>query len=213
LSQVRAEEAESRRIEFRGRSDRPELYPGLMFTVEAHPTLGNVELLVIEVEHATEQPAQNQGETGALAYSNRFRAVPAGTSYRPPRTAPTPRISGVTTAVVLPAPDGPPNEPWLDENGCYRVRMNCEVFTLSSRQILARSVRMAQSSAGSGYGIHFPLRPGTEVVIAFINGDLDRPLIVGAVPNEITPSPVTGAEARVNRIKTHDGVVIEMEDA
>ncbi|MBM4358695.1 MAG: phage late control D family protein, partial [Deltaproteobacteria bacterium] len=45
LSKVRAEEAESRRIEFHGKSDRPELYPGLMFTVEAHPTLGSVELL------------------------------------------------------------------------------------------------------------------------------------------------------------------------
>ncbi|MBM4359857.1 MAG: hypothetical protein FJ096_17275 [Deltaproteobacteria bacterium] len=161
----------------------------------------------------TEQPAQNRGETGALAYANRFRAIPARPQLRPPRTTPTPRIAGLSTAIVLAAPEGPPNEPWLDENGSYRVRMNCEMFTLSNRQILARSVRMAQASAGSGYGIHFPLRPGTEVVIAFINGDLDRPLIVGAVPNEITPSPVTGAEARVNRIKTHDGVVIEMEDS
>ncbi|MBM4373756.1 MAG: hypothetical protein FJ095_01635 [Deltaproteobacteria bacterium] len=76
----------------------------------------------------------------------------------------------------------------------------------------ARSVRMVQLSAGAGYGTHFPLQPGTEVMLGFVNGDPDRLIILGAVPNDLTPSPVRGDEPLDHRISTSSGIVMEFED-
>jgi len=72
---------------------------------------------------------------------------------------------------------------------------------------------MAQPHVGENYGTHFPLKPGVEVVIAFIDGDPDRPIIVGAVPNPIMRSPVDASEPTVHRIRTGSGITIDMMDA
>ncbi|MBK8937409.1 MAG: hypothetical protein IPM79_07125 [Polyangiaceae bacterium] len=71
---------------------------------------------------------------------------------------------------------------------------------------------MAQPHAGPDYGMHFPLKPGVEVLLAFIDGDPDRPIIVGAVPNPVTPSPVDQRSNTLNRIKSASGVIIEIGD-
>jgi type VI secretion system secreted protein VgrG len=77
-------------------------------------------------------------------------------------------------------------------------------------------MRMAQPHAGEGYGQHFPLRPGAEVLVGFLCGDPDRPVILGAVPNPIQASPVIASKDSepldVNRIKTRSGVIIEISD-
>ena len=54
-------------------------------------------------------------------------------------------------------------------------------------------LRMAQPYAGENHGMHFPLHKGTEVLLTFIDGDPDRPIVQGAVPNAETSSPVTSA--------------------
>jgi type VI secretion system secreted protein VgrG len=71
---------------------------------------------------------------------------------------------------------------------------------------------MAQPYSGPGYGSHHPLHKGTEVLIAHIDGDPDRPIIVGSVPNPHTPSPSTSANATQSVIQTASGIRIEMED-
>ena len=76
----------------------------------------------------------------------------------------------------------------------------------------SRPVRMIQNHVGEDYGTHFPLKPGVEVVIGFIDGDPDRPLIVGAVPNPIKPSPVTNADPGVHRIRTSTGITVDMAE-
>ena len=60
--------------------------------------------------------------------------------------------------------------------------------------------------------MHFPLRPGVEVVLAFVNGDPDRPIIVGAMHNHALPSVVNHASRTVNRIKTASGIVVDIGD-
>jgi type VI secretion system secreted protein VgrG len=72
---------------------------------------------------------------------------------------------------------------------------------------------MAQPHAGPNYGHHHPLKPGTEVLIGFIDGDPDRPIILATVPNPVTPSPVAANSAPAHRIKTATGILIEMKDA
>ena len=211
LAKIRGEELECRRFQYRGESDRPELAAGLMFTLTDHPYLGDVELLVVEVEHAIEQPARGTG-TGALAYSNRFRAIPAATPHRPERVTPVPKVAGLRGGVVLPMPGGSDTQPWIDEAGRYRVRLFFD--TLGGRQGggASRPMRLVQAHAGPGYGIHFPLRPGTEVIVGFINGNVDRPILLGAAPNTVSESPVTDKSALHHRIRTSSGVTLEFED-
>jgi type VI secretion system secreted protein VgrG len=71
---------------------------------------------------------------------------------------------------------------------------------------------MAQPFAGGAYGMHFPLHIGAEVVIAHVEGDPDRPVIVGAVPNPETSSPVTSHNASQSVVRTRAGIHIEFED-
>ena len=71
---------------------------------------------------------------------------------------------------------------------------------------------MVQPHAGPNYGMHFPLKPGIEVLVAFVDGDPDRPLIVGAVPNPVTPSPVTRPSYLFNKVQTVSGIFMELKD-
>lgn len=77
----------------------------------------------------------------------------------------------------------------------------------------SRLTRMIQPHAGPGYGLHFPLKPGIEVAMIFMDGDPDRPMILGATPNPVTPSPVVAEVNLMNRIETASGIVFEMRDA
>src|SRR5690606_34820472 len=72
--------------------------------------------------------------------------------------------------------------------------------------------RMAQPHTGPGYGFHFPLRHGVEVLITFIDGDPDRPIISAAVPNPQTPSVVGSNNGTRNIIRTGAGNEINIDD-
>ena len=86
----------------------------------------------------------------------------------------------------------------LDAQGRYKVRFP---FDGAGKTGDAAStwVRLAQPYAGSGYGSHHPLHKGTEVILAFYDGDPDRPVILGTVPNPLTASPSAGANATHSR--------------
>ncbi|MEN9498388.1 MAG: hypothetical protein RIS83_207, partial [Pseudomonadota bacterium] len=71
-------------------------------------------------------------------------------------------------------------------------------------------VRMASPFGGDGDGMHFPLAPDTEVVVACVNGDPNRPVILGAVPNPRTKSVVTRENSLRNRMVTRTGMGFEM---
>ena len=70
----------------------------------------------------------------------------------------------------------------------------------------------ASSQGLSDAGMHFPLRAGVEVALTFVDGDPDRPVIVGTVPNPLTMSPVTSDNATKNVIRTGGGNEIDIDD-
>ena len=115
------------------------------------------------------------------------------------------------TGVIDAGPSGAEAYAPIDDQGRYRVRFLFDDTPPGSRPA-SSPVRMLQSSAGEGYGAHFPLKVGTEVLVGFVNGDPDRPVIVGAAPNPLKPSPVTSRNAAVNRIRTVSGITFDLVD-
>ncbi|WP_437876348.1 type VI secretion system Vgr family protein [Sorangium sp. So ce513] len=210
LAQIRAEERQASQLVYTGRSSVCALAAGARSVLEGHPSLEPLDLLFVEVEHRASQAAGGRGAEEPQRYVNTFRAIPAKNTYRPPRVTPTPRISGVVTAIVEAAPGGGSNNAQIDDQGRYMVRFLFD--TVSAGGVPSRPVRMLQNHAGANYGTHFPLKPGTEVLIAFVNGDPDRPVIVGAAPNPLTPSPVNAANRSTHRIKTQGGIVFDLVD-
>jgi type VI secretion system secreted protein VgrG len=97
----------------------------------------------------------------------------------------------------------------IDEQGRYLVRFLFDQSPPTDRAP-SRPVRMAQHHAGEGYGAHSPLKPGTEVLLSFIDGDPDRPIIMGAVHNAAKPSPIDRANAITHRFKTQTGITVDM---
>ncbi|WP_438028938.1 type VI secretion system Vgr family protein [Sorangium sp. So ce233] len=208
IAVIRAEELRAGRRVFEGASDVQVLGAGAKVTLEGHPR-GDIELLLVEVRHRLQQATLNAGTGEERAYENEFRAIPYATTYRPPRVTPKPKVHGVITGVIDAAEKGQYAE--VDESGRYRVRF---LFDTSSAEDgkASRLIRMAQPHAGAGYGFHFPLRSGVEVILTFIDGDPDRPIIAGAVPNPQTPSTVDAKNARRNVIRTGGGNEINIDD-
>ncbi|MEZ4447258.1 MAG: type VI secretion system tip protein TssI/VgrG [Polyangiaceae bacterium] len=210
LATIRAEEVACRRTLPEGRSADMRFGAGYRFKLEGHPR-GDLELILTEVEHRYRNTVAMhvavEGEKGG--YENCFATTLQAQPYRPARVTPKPRIHGCITAQIEATSDGPYAE--LDDEGRYRVRFLFDV-TDSTRAGASRLVRMAQPHTGPGYGFHFPLRHGVEVLITFIDGDPDRPIISTAVPNPQTPSVVGSGNGTRNIIRTGAGNEINIDD-
>jgi type VI secretion system secreted protein VgrG len=212
LAKVRAQEKESTRIVHKGDSDAVEFGAGALFELGGHPGVeGRLLLTEIEMSHS-QTIGTGVGAGDERTYRNSFRAIDAGLTYRPPRAAEIPRIYGVITGLVETDGQGSVGKyAKIDDEGRYVVKFLFDTAPPGERKA-SRPVRRIQPTVGPNYGMHFPLRPGIEVLITFIDGDPDRPLIVGAVPNPVTPTPVDAGISTKNRIKTESGVLFEIED-
>jgi type VI secretion system secreted protein VgrG len=211
LARVRAEERLALRDVYSGGSDEPRFAPGHVFALEDHPRYSQ-PLVLVSVVHEASQSVAGWGEGSERAYVNRFTAIPSERTFRPPRVTKVPRIHGLVTGVVETHQGGMERHARIDDQGRYTVRFLFDTAAPGERKASCQ-VRMMQSLAGPGYGVHFPLKPGTEVAVAFVDGNPDRPLIVGAVPNPITPTPVNATISTKSRIQTRAGIVIEFDDA
>lgn len=165
------------------------------------------ELLLTRVAYRFRR-AEEEADADA-AWENQFTAIPAKTTFRPARVTPRPYIPGLKNAVVDGVIKGDYAE--LDDAGRYHLRM---MYDRSGRTDLGAThpVRMMQPHAGANYGMHFPLRPGIEVLVAFVNGDPDRPVIVGTAPNPVTSSPVIQQNQTQNVLRTGSNNEMVIED-
>ncbi len=211
LVKTRAEQMQVAGQVFAGKSSLVAFTAGAKFTLDDHPHLERMELLLVQVEHRVSQAVTGH-ELGAVKpYTNTFEAMPAERTYRPARTTPRPHIDGVLTGVIQDPDGGSGPVAKVDEAGRYLVRFHFD-RNVGAEGPPSRPIRMAQPHAGENYGMHFPLKPGTEVLVAFVAGDPDRPVIVGALPHATMPSPVTKSNPTSHVIRTASGVIIEMDD-
>lgn len=218
IAKIRAQELLCRERQYFGQAQAPWLSPGALFTLEGHPDSDcNQEHLVVKARHSGDQSQYLAAGLGvaldsdrAPYYRNEFTAIPASAQYRDQRKTPKTRIPGVMHARIDAAGSGQYAE--LDDQGRYKVVLP---FDLAGRAPGGASswLRMAQPSAGAEHGMHFPLHKSTEVLLTFIEGDPDRPLIAAAVPNPETPSVVDNSAPTQCRITTAGQNKLHIEDA
>ena len=147
-----------------------------------------------------------------IGYRSRVRAIGGDVQYRAMRRTPVPRIYSLERGHV----DGADESDFaqIDEHGRYKVKLHFDWAdnTDDAAGKASMWVRMIQPHGGANEGFHFPLRRSTEVLIAFLGGEPDRPVIVGAVPDAVHPSPVTSENNTQNVIQTGGLNRVEMED-
>ncbi|NIQ39932.1 MAG: type VI secretion system tip protein VgrG [Proteobacteria bacterium] len=211
LAKIRAEEIKCRENMFHGEGTAPSLCPGFFFTLDGHYRDSyNQKYLILEVEHEGHQtgafwagvgkePAEGEEK---LTYANRFSAIPSDSQFRPERTTPKSKFFGTMNATVDAAGDGQHAE--IDDQGRYKLILPFDQSGNKDGKA-SRWVRMAQPYAGSEYGIHFPLHKGAEVLLTFVDGDPDRPIISGSMPNPETTSPVTSANQTKSIVRDNFG--------
>ncbi len=202
LSEIRAEEQLCSKTRYYGESAITRLQAGYLFALDLHPNTNynGVEYLTVEVNHQGQHLDMDvsggpPNSTGSRPqYRNSFVVIDASLQYRPPRKTPKPRFFGTMTAFIH-AESGTMNAE-IDQQGRYRVhlpfdRADGTMESTDPDRKASTWIRMAQPYVGQDQGMYFPLAGGTEVLLTFINGDPDQPVISGALPNAAQPSLLT----------------------
>lgn len=158
--------------------------PGHRFTLAEHPVpaLQDMAYVLTEVRHEAQDRAHftiRPGTEGKPFYRNSFRCIPSETPARPSLPHAKPIVRGPLTALVV-GPAG--QEIHTDKYG--RIRIQFPWDRLGKKDDTSSCfVHVAQSMAGANWGAVFVPRIGMEVVVHFLDGDPDRPLVTGAVYN------------------------------
>lgn len=146
------------------------------------------DYLVTSVEHLIEAglkidiSEEQQENTPAAGYGNSFVCVSADHQFRPDSKYDKAAISGVQTAIIVGESEGQDGKIVTDEYGRVKVRFHWDINNTKKEQNTAW-LRVMQPSAGKNTGHADIPRVGEEVVISFINGDPDRPIIIGSIYN------------------------------
>ncbi len=155
-----------------GRSAMLSIESAATFELTGHSAFDlDGEYLVVSVTHEVSR--------GGSEYSNAFACLPRATAYGPRRVTPKPRMPSVQTGVVV-GPSG--EEIHTDEHGRIKVQLPWDRQGAMDEHASCW-MRVRQPWAGSGWGFVFIPRIGMEVVVDFLNGDPDRPLVLGCVYN------------------------------
>ena len=169
-ARVRLEAAEAEAKLLRGASGCRAFTPGYAFTLAGHERKDvNAKYALLSVTHTADQ----------RSYGNAFHAIPATVTYRPPRTTRKPRIGGAQTATVV-GKSG--EEIWTDKYGRIVVQFH---WDRKGKKDESSScwIRVAQGWAGKAWGSVFIPRVGMEVIVSFLDGDPDQPIVSGCVYN------------------------------
>lgn len=174
------------------------LTAGHRFTLERHiDDTFNTEYVLTSVQHSG---TNNLGLGRPSGYTNRFSCIPHAVQYRAPLTTPRARVHGPQTAVVV----GPAGEEiHTDKYGRVKVKFRWD-RTQEANDKSSCWLRVAQMWAGKQWGAMFIPRMGMEVLVDFLEGDPDQPLVVGCLYNgENMPPYELPAEATKSTIKTY----------
>ncbi|UQO35936.1 type VI secretion system tip protein VgrG [Burkholderia cepacia] len=180
-SRVRLEEQQAEHERASADTDVRGAAPGYLFTLAHCPRADqNREYLIVRCQYRFQENAyaSDQGAE-AVVHQTMMLVQPSSLPYRSPRNTPRPRTNGPQTATVV----GPPGEEiWTDQYGRVKLQFRWDRYG-QSNQDSSCWVRVSSPWAGGGFGgVQIP-RVGDEVVVDFLNGDPDEPIVTGRVYN------------------------------
>lgn len=189
-AQVRMQELDAQSQTASGLGDCASLVAGHRFQLKNHPTAANnIQHILVSVMHeAVQSPAYETGDPEENAYLNSFSCIPHGKGFapfRPKRLTPKPIVRGSQTATVV----GPAGEEiFTDKYGRVKVQFH---WDREGKYDAASScwMRVGQLWAGKKWGAMFVPRIGMEVIVDFLEGNPDQPIITGSVYNAETMPP------------------------
>ncbi|CAB1253356.1 VgrG protein [Vibrio cholerae] len=206
FSQIRLEYLRRDALLADAKSDEPLLLAGVRFDLQDHLDLAmNRDWLVVQANHQGTQPQalQEEGGSGATTYSNQLKLIPAHITWRA-RPCAKPQVDGPMIATVV-GPQG--EEIYCDNFGRVKVHFPWDRYS-SSNEKSSCWVRVAQEWAGSQYGSMAIPRVGHEVIVSFLNGDPDQPIITGRTYHATNTAPYALPDHKtktVLRTETHQG--------
>jgi type VI secretion system secreted protein VgrG len=194
FAKIRMQEEEASHLVASGSSVCRAFTSGYKFTLQDHyQDTMNVSYVLSEVQHSASVADTYAMSTsgGGESYSNDFTCIPATVPFRPARLTPKPFVQGPQTAVVVGKSDasdggGSGEEIWVDKYGRVIV-----LFPWDRPNKYSCWVRVSQDWAGHGWGAITIPRVGQEVLVSFLEGDPDRPIITGRVYNADQTVPYT----------------------
>jgi len=198
LAIIRGEELLTHKTRYYAESGVFNLHAGFTFAMESHPKekFNKASYLTIEVNHEAQNLDSKDPEIIG-AYSNTLVIIEDTVLFRPERKTPKPRFYGTMTAFIH-AEDTTGNEGagdvvQMNAKGRYKVhlpfdRADGAKSSDDPDRKASAWIRMATPYVGQDQGMYFPMGSGTEVLLTFINGDPDRPIISAALPNAEKPA-------------------------
>ncbi len=202
-TQVRMEEDEVPYDQAQGGGTCKTFGVGGKFTFKRHDCAAEQgkTYVITSIQHSAQEPTQyGTGESAGFEYGNSFTCIPDYVIFRPARTTPKPIVQGSQTAVVT----GPAGEEiWPDKYGRVKVQFNWDREGQRDEKTSCW-IRCMQTMAGKNWGAMYIPRIGQEVVVSYLEGDPDRPLITGLVYNaDQTPPYPLPQEKTKSYIKTN----------
>lgn len=180
LASVRMEELQTPHEVATGEASARDVYCGAMFELTDHPREDqNRKYVLTEVSISAVSDTFDAGSSGGSSFHCSFEAIPSEAPFRPERRTPKPVVQGPQTAVVV-GKSG--EEIWTDEFGRVKVMFHWDRYAAAD-ETTSCWVRVSQEFAGKRWGSMQVPRIGQEVIVSFLEGDPDRPLITGRVYN------------------------------
>lgn len=184
-ARIRTEEVHVRYAIVEAHTDARQLCAGDIFQLDKGPdrTKGQTYLILSTSLSAQNDAHSSGGADDNAAYSCKFEALDMKHPYRPARVTPKPVIAGLQSAVVAGKGDH-----WTDQYGRIRVKFHWDRQSKGD-ELSSCWVRVARQSAGNMWGTMFVPHIGHEVLVSFLDGDPDRPIVVGSVYNGTNKAP------------------------
>lgn len=196
VAKTRMQEEEARHLVVGGSGNCRGFISGYTFELQNHDRSDqNTTYVLTDVQHvASVGTTYTAGTETMEQYSNHFTCIPSSVTYRPPRITPKPFVQGPQPALVV-GPSG--EEIWTDKYGRVKVQF---YWDRQGKQDENSScwVRVSHPWAGQGWGAFALPRIGQEVIVDFLEGDPDRPIIMGRVYNagQMPPYALPGYQTR-----------------
>jgi type VI secretion system secreted protein VgrG len=212
-SKFSMEAAEAATSTYTGASHFGALVPGGKFTLANTPAGSDDGAFAVRSVHHEIEDSSWISNEGSVTYANRFEAFKAALQWRQPFATPRPRMEGVHSALVM----GPQSNAGAD----IKMQSGEEIYTDDLARVKVRFywdwraeatggasvwARVIQPWAGNGWGTQFIPRVGTEVAVAFVDGDVDRPIVIGGLYNGVSAPIYSKADATKSGIRTRSSL-------